>query len=168
MCGKSFSLVPEDVRCHIPALSALGTSQRSTPGLSANQRRLNKILSSCIALVAKSPSDLGTTAGDMDSDKSVGSLLLHPFKTGSRLECVAGGVAVGVAVGVALAKWTAGPAAEPEPEPTVKEQRPSPEGHYTAALARSTASTRTSQDTHARSHATPTVTLPIAPILNKN
>ena len=104
----------------------------------------------------------------MDSDKSVGSLLLHPFKTGSRLECVAGGVAVGVAVGVALAKWTAGPAAEPEPEPTVKEQRPSPEGHYTAALARSTASTRTSQDTHARSHATPTVTLPIAPILNKN
>jgi len=39
-----------------------------------------------------------------EKSSSVGDLILHPFKSGSRLECVAGGVAVGVALGVAAVK----------------------------------------------------------------
>lgn len=39
------------------------------------------------------------------SENKVNSLLMHPFKTGNRLECVAGGVAVGVVLGVAFMKW---------------------------------------------------------------
>jgi hypothetical protein len=41
-------------------------------------------------------------------DKGVGCMLLHPFKNGSRLECVAGGVAVGIALGVAFMQWKGG------------------------------------------------------------
>ena len=40
---KSFSLVSEDARCHIPALPAWGNkSGCSTNGLSTNQRKLNE------------------------------------------------------------------------------------------------------------------------------
>ena len=47
-------------------------------------------------------------------------ILKHPFKSGSRIECVAGGVAVGVAVGVAFMKWKACTAsADDDEEPSV-------------------------------------------------
>jgi hypothetical protein len=39
------------------------------------------------------------------AENKVSSMLMHPFQTGNRLECVAGGVAVGVALGVAFMKW---------------------------------------------------------------
>lgn len=39
------------------------------------------------------------------SENKVNAILMHPFKTGNRLECVAGGVVVGVALGVAFMKW---------------------------------------------------------------